>query len=151
MSGAEPIRCRSRSRLLRDRRGRGLLVAAGQVPAAARFAAAGDRSGDGERQSAGTTTPSSCTQDGWTHTIETGDEKTGGVRVVIDTGGTVNATSVVINNVSDFTGGVWENNIGNATATIIGTTFRVNGTAEGSTTADPIQRTTASFEIKANC
>ncbi len=101
--------------------------------------------------SAGTTNTIRCTQDGWTHTIETGDEKTGGVRVVIDTGDKVTAQSVVINNVSDFTGRVWENNIGNATATIIGTTFRVNGTAEGSTNADPIQRTMASFEIKANC
>ncbi|WP_424744073.1 lipoprotein LpqH [Mycobacterium sp.] len=34
---------------------------------------------------------------------------------------------------------------------MIGTTFRVNGTAQGATTADPNQQTTASFDIKANC
>lgn len=101
-------------------------------------------------QSAGTTRALQCTQDSWIHTIKTGDEKSG-VTAVIDTGGTINATSVVITDVGDFTGGVWENNMGKAEAAIIGTTFRVNGTARGSTTANPNQQTTASFEIRANC
>ncbi len=101
-------------------------------------------------QSAGTTRAVQCTQDGWTHTIKTGDEKSG-ITAVIDTGGAVDARSVVITNVSDFTGSVWENKIGKAEATIVGTTFRVNGTAQGSTKANPNQQTTASFEVKANC
>lgn len=101
-------------------------------------------------KSAGTTHELSCTQDGWTHTIKTGDEKSG-VTVVVDAGDAVIARSVVINNVGNFNGSVWPNEIGNADATIIGTTFRVNGTAQGATTEDPNQRTTASFEIKANC
>ena len=101
-------------------------------------------------KSAGTTRAVHCTQDGWMHTIETGDDQSG-VRVVVSTGDTITAQSVVINNVGDFNGSVWENNIGNAQARVIGTTFRVNGTAEGATTADPNKRTTASFDIKANC
>lgn len=101
-------------------------------------------------QSAGATHHLECTQDGWTHTIKTGDDKSG-VRVVIDAGDTITARSVVITNIGNFNGSVWEDNIGKADATILGTTFRVNGTAEGATTEDPNQRTTASFEIKANC
>jgi hypothetical protein len=101
-------------------------------------------------QSAGTTHEVRCTQDGWTHTITTGDDKSG-VRLVVDAGDTVSARSVVITNVGDFNGSVWEDKIGKADASILGTTFRVNGTAEGATTEDPNQRTTASFEIKANC
>jgi lipoprotein LpqH len=84
------------------------------------------------------------------HTIKTGDDKSG-VTVTVDTGDAVRAESVVITNVGDFTGSVYENKIGKAEATIIGTTFRVNGTAEGATTAEPNQPTTANFDIKANC
>ena len=101
-------------------------------------------------QSVGTTHHVECTQDGWMHTIKTGDEKSG-VTVVVDTGDAVRAESVVITNVGDFTGSVYENKIGKAEATIIGTTFRVNGTAEGATNAEPNQPTTANFDIKANC
>ena len=101
-------------------------------------------------KSAGTTNDIHCTQDGWLHTIETGDDQSG-VRVVLMTGDAISAQSVVINNVGDFNGSVWPNNIGKADAAIIGTTFRVNGTAQGATTADPNQQTTASFDIKANC
>jgi lipoprotein LpqH len=99
---------------------------------------------------AGTTNEIHCTQDGWLHTIETGDEHSG-VRVVVRTGDQVNAESVVINNVGDFNGSVWPNNVGKADATMIGNTFRINGTAEGATTANPNRQTTASFDIKANC
>ena len=101
-------------------------------------------------QSAGTTRAVQCSQDGWMHTITTGDNKSG-VKVVVNTGDTVNASSVVITNVSDFTGGMWENRIGKAQASMIGTTFRVKGTAQGSTTQNPNQVTTADFEVKANC
>jgi len=101
-------------------------------------------------QSAGTTKDVRCWQDGWMHTIETGDDNSG-VRVVVTTGDDVTAQSVVINNVADFNGSVWPNDIGKAQASVIGTTFRVNGTAEGATTAEPTKRTTASFDIKANC
>lgn len=100
--------------------------------------------------SAGTTHHIECTQDGWMHTIRTGDDKSG-VTVVVDTGDTVRAESVVITNVGDFTGSAYENKIGKAEATIVGTTFRVNGTAEGATSAEPNQPTTANFDIKANC
>jgi ipoprotein LpqH len=101
-------------------------------------------------QSAETTHHLECSQDGWMHTIKTGDDKSG-VTVVVDTGNTVSAKSVVITNVGDFTGSVYENKIGKADATMIGNTFRVTGTAEGATTAEPNQPTTADFEIKANC
>src|ERR1700747_1632172 len=101
-------------------------------------------------QPASTTHKIDCSQDGWMHTIKTGDDKSG-VTVTVDTGDAVRAESVVITNVGDFTGSVYENKIGKAEATIIGTTFRVNGTAEGATTAEPNQPTTANFDIKANC
>ena len=101
-------------------------------------------------QSGGTTRAVECTQDGWTHTIKTGDDKSG-VTVVVDTGGTVTARSVVITNVGDFTGSVWGTQIGKANATMIGTTFRVNGTAQGANNANPNQPATANFEVKANC
>ena len=101
-------------------------------------------------QSAGTTRSVQCSQDGWMHTITTGDNKSG-VKVVVNTGATINASSVVITNVGDFTGGMWENKIGRAEAAMIGNTFRVTGTAQGSTTQNPNQVTTANFEVKANC
>ena len=91
-----------------------------------------------------------CTQDGWMHTFKTGDDKSG-VTVVVNTGDTVSAKSVVITNVGDFTGTVYENKIGKAEATVTGTTFRVNGTAEGATNANPNQPATANFDIKVNC
>ena len=101
-------------------------------------------------QSTGTTHEIKCTQDDWMHTIITGNDKSG-VKVVVDTGNAVTAKSVVITNVGDFTGSMLENQIGKADATMIGSTFRVNGTAEGASTADPNQPTSASFEVKANC
>jgi lipoprotein LpqH len=101
-------------------------------------------------QSAGTTRAVQCTQDGWMHTITTGDDKSG-AKVVVNTGDKVNATSVQIRNIGDFTGSVLENNIGKAQASMIGNTFRVTGTAQGSTAQNPNQVTTADFEVKANC
>jgi ipoprotein LpqH len=101
-------------------------------------------------QAAGTTHAVSCTQDGWMHTIKTGDANSG-TRIVVDTGGAVSAESVVITNVGGFTGTFVVNQIGKAEASMLGTTFRVNGTAEGSPSADPNKRATASFDIKANC
>jgi ipoprotein LpqH len=100
--------------------------------------------------SAGTTRAVQCTQDGWMHTIMTGDDKSG-AKVVVNTGDKINATSVQIRNIGDFTGSVLENNIGKAQASMIGNTFRVTGTAQGSTAQNPNQVTTADFEVKANC
>jgi ipoprotein LpqH len=101
-------------------------------------------------QAAGTTHSVSCTQDGWMHTIKTGDEKSG-TRIVINTGETVSAQSVEITNVGGFSGNFIANQIGKAEASVIGTTFRVNGTAQGSPSADSNKKATATFDIKANC
>ncbi len=101
-------------------------------------------------QSAGATHTVVCTQDGWTHTIMTGDDKSG-AKVVVETGDGIKASSVVITNVSDFTGTVLENSIGKAEASMIGNTFRVKGIAQGATNENPNQVTTANFEVKANC
>ena len=101
-------------------------------------------------QPAATTHKIDCSQDGWMHTLKTGDDKSG-VTVTVDTGDAVRAESVVITNVGDFTGSVYENKIGKAEATVTGTTFRVNGTAEGATNANPNQPATANFDIKVNC
>ena len=125
-------------------------------------------------KSAGTTKDVSCTQDGWTHTIAIGDKiramspdakggaliTASGVLAVVDTAKTVNgvavaippaAQSVQITNVGGFTGGVWESAIGTAQATIIGTTYKITGTAQGENPNDPNKVVTATFEIKANC
>jgi ipoprotein LpqH len=101
-------------------------------------------------QAAGTTHAVHCTQDGWMHMIQTGDEKSG-VTIVVDTGAKVTAKSVVITNVGGFTGSMFENRLGTADASMLGSTFRVNGSIEGSPTADPNKRATANFDIKANC
>lgn len=101
-------------------------------------------------KSAGTTHQLQCAQDGWTHTIKTGDQ-TSGVTLVVEAGDKVTAKSVVITNVSGFSGSVWESKIGNAQAQVIGTTFRVQGTAQGANTDEPNHPTTATFDIKANC
>jgi lipoprotein LpqH len=121
-------------------------------------------------QNTGTTHDVLCTQDGWTHTIYTGDKASAkaedrgtasGVSVVVNTGDNVFAPSVQIVNVSGFTGSVWENyneetkeityKIGKAQATVIGSTFKITGTAQGENTNDPNKNTTATFEVKANC
>ena len=101
-------------------------------------------------QPASTTHKIDCSQDGWLHTLKTGDDKSG-VTVVVDTGDAVRAQSVVITNVGEFTGSAYDEKIGKVEATIIGNTFRVNGTAEGATNAEPNRSTTANFDIKANC
>ena len=101
-------------------------------------------------QPASTTHKIDCSQDGWLHTLKTGDDKSG-VTVVVNTGDTVRAESVVITNVGDFTGSVFQSRIGKAEAKMIGTTFQVIGTAEGATTTEPNQPATANFEIKVNC
>jgi hypothetical protein len=101
-------------------------------------------------QSAITTHEIRCTQDGWAHTVEIGDEKSG-VKLVVETGSAITAKSVVITNMGGFNGHVWEQQIGQAKAEIIGTTFRVSGTAEGATIEDPNHPATAAFDIKANC
>ena len=101
-------------------------------------------------KSAGTTNQVRCWQDGWLNTIETGDQNSG-VRVVVTSGDQLKAESVTINNVGDFNGSAWQNNIGRAQASMIGSTFRVTGTAEGATTSDPTKRITANFDIKATC
>ena len=111
-------------------------------------------------KNAGTTRDVACTQDDWTHTILTGDKANvlpekvdgaSGVTVVIDTKDSVNAKSVQITNVNGFTGTAWENNIGKAQATIIGSTWKITGTAQGENTNHSNQDVTATFEIKANC
>jgi hypothetical protein len=111
-------------------------------------------------KSAGTTRDVACTQDDWMHTILTGDKANvlpekvdgaSGVTVVVDTKDSVNAKSVQITNVNGFTGTVWENNIGKAQATIIGSTWKITGTAQGENANDPNKEVTATFEIKANC
>jgi ipoprotein LpqH len=116
-------------------------------------------------KNAGTTKVVACTQDDWLHTIVTGDKVTAmqpdakpgamnnasGVQVVIDTkqGKGLDAKSVQITDINGFTGSVWENEIGDARATMIGTgtTFKITGSAQDASNKD----ITVPFEIKANC
>ncbi|HZQ31099.1 MAG TPA: lipoprotein LpqH, partial [Mycobacterium sp.] len=74
-----------------------------------------------------------------------------GTKFVVDAGDTLKAKSVVITNVGGFTGSVFENKIGDAQAQVIGTTFRVQGTAQGANVDDPNHPASATFDIKANC
>jgi hypothetical protein len=110
-------------------------------------------------QPAGTTHEIKCSQDGWIHTVETGN-KDSGVTMVVDTEKAPIARSVVLNNIGGFTGTAWQyrqvdnswkNQMGESTAAVIGTTFKVSGTAKGANTADPNKDTDATFEIRANC
>jgi ipoprotein LpqH len=110
-------------------------------------------------QPAGTTHQIKCTQDGWIHTIETGN-KDSGVTMVVDTESAPVARSVVLTNIGGFTGTAWQyqkrdktwtNQIGESKAAMIGTTFKVTGTAKGANTSDPNKGTDATFEIRANC
>jgi lipoprotein LpqH len=108
---------------------------------------------------AGSTHEIQCFQDDWNHTIETGNPDSG-VRMVVGMADKVSpdktvmrvtARSVVLTNVGGFSGSFIENQIGTAKASIYGTTFAVSGTADGANTDDPNKKTTATFDIKANC
>ncbi|MDT5091773.1 MAG: ipoprotein LpqH [Mycobacterium sp.] len=110
-------------------------------------------------QPAGTTHEIKCSQDGWNHTFETGN-KDSGVTMVVDTEKAPIARSVTLNNIGGFTGTAWQyqqadnswtNQMGESTATVIGTTFKVSGTAKGADTADPNKGTDATFEVRVNC
>ena len=101
-------------------------------------------------KSEGTTRAVRCEQDGWAHTVTIGTEESGAT-FVVNTGGKITAQRVDITNVGGFTGSFYADHIGKAEASVAGTTFRVNGTVEGATTEDPNKRTTANFDIKANC
>src|SRR6201999_1497476 len=79
---------------------------------------------------AGTTREVRCSQDGWSHTIATGN-KDAGMQMVVGTGDAVTPRSVVLTNVGGFSGSFVQNQIGKAEASVIGTTFKVSGTANG--------------------
>ena len=104
-------------------------------------------------EDAGTTQSVECSQVQHYMTVKTGDESQGVIAVVqsVDNGARLVASSVQINNVGGFTGGYWQNLVGDATASMAGQTYTVTGTADGFDTNRPDKRTTGTFTIKAAC
>lgn len=93
----------------------------------------------------------SCQQVGWTWIIHVGDE-TSGVTAVIGSGADLEARSVRIHNVGDFSGSYWDGNHGTADASILVSTWTVTGTVDGfNIDTAGIDRASREFTLKANC
>jgi ipoprotein LpqH len=104
-------------------------------------------------QDAGTPHSVDCSQDQRYMTVSTGDETHGFTAVVesVDSGASLVANSVQINSLGGFTGSYWRNLVGNGTASQVGQTYTITGTATGFNTDHPEQQATGTFTIKAAC
>jgi ipoprotein LpqH len=91
-----------------------------------------------------------CQQVQWLWNIET-LKKDPGVSAQVQTGDTVVAKSVQINNLAGFTGSFWELTTGHAHASVDRRTFTIGGTAEGFYHDHPGARSTATFELTTDC
>jgi ipoprotein LpqH len=102
---------------------------------------------------AGTTHTLNCSQVDRYMTIATGNKDGGATAVVqsIDSGSKISAQSVQIRNLGGFTGSFWTGLVGDANATITGTTYTITGTADGFNSDAPDKRVTGTFQIKAAC
>lgn len=94
--------------------------------------------------------PVRCEQVRWDWRIETlGD--TPGFTALVQTGDTVVAQGVVLEQLGGFTGSYWDGTVGSADAEVTDRTFRVTGTAKGYYLRDPSETTTAKFVIRTDC
>ncbi|MBE1552179.1 hypothetical protein GGC64_006266 [Mycobacterium sp. OAS707] len=91
-----------------------------------------------------------CQQVQWLWNIQT-LKSDPGLTAQVQTGKTVVAKSVQIDNVAGFTGDFWEGTTGNAQASVDRRTFTIRGTAEGYYHNNPNDRSTATFEITTDC
>lgn len=93
-----------------------------------------------------------CHQTQWTWFIETLDQSPG-FRAQVQTGNTVDAKLVRIDDLGGFTGSAWddEGTPVNVDATLVDGTFTITGTATGYFRNDPSETTTAPFEIRTDC
>jgi ipoprotein LpqH len=99
---------------------------------------------------AGTRHDVRCSQSSWLHTIESGDQKSG-VTAMVELGDKTSAQAVAIRDLGGFTGSYWAGSVGNAEAVMLGNTYKLTGTAHGSSTDKPNTEASATFEIRANC
>lgn len=94
--------------------------------------------------------PVRCEQVRWDWRIETLGE-TPGFTALIQTGDTVIARGVVLEQLGGFTGSYWDGTVGSADAEVTDRTFRVTGTAKGYYQRDSSETTTAEFVIRTDC
>jgi ipoprotein LpqH len=99
---------------------------------------------------AGTTDSVSCTTTGPLTTITTGDDRSGSVSIVSNADALI-AQTVSINNLGGFTGSYNAGLGGEATVTMTGRTYTIEGTADGFRTDDPSFRASGSFTITVAC
>ena len=98
----------------------------------------------------GTTEAVQCKAAGTLTTITTGDDASGVTAMVSNKSGLV-AESVSINNLGGFTGSYNAGLGGAAKVTMTGSTYDINGTADGFDTDQPSFRTGGTFAIKVSC
>jgi ipoprotein LpqH len=103
---------------------------------------------------AGTSHDLVCGQQQFLHMIQTANQ-TSGFTAMIELGPQKPvAKSVQIQNLGGFTGSFGPN-VGKADASVLGNTFKINGTAQGNASDQPPDQLpkamTATFEIKVNC
>ena len=103
-----------------------------------------------DQNDSGKTVNLSCSQVDWTTLITIGDD-TSGARVALQTDRGFTPTSVQITDLAGFTGAYWQNTVGEATATRVGDTYKITGTAKGYTNEKPNKDVMTPFEIMANC
>jgi lipoprotein LpqH len=101
-------------------------------------------------QDAGTSKHVKCGQTTQLYTIESGDQNAG-VTAMLRFGDKVTAQSVEIRNLAGFTGSFWEGTVGKGEASILGSTYKISGTAVGANNDKPNAQINAPFEIRANC
>ncbi len=94
--------------------------------------------------------PVRCEQVEWTWRIETLESAPGFV-AQIQTGDSIIARGVQIEELGGFTGSYWAGTVGQADADISDGTFRITGSAEGYYHHDPSEDATADFVIRTDC
>jgi hypothetical protein len=99
---------------------------------------------------AGTTDAVACSAAGPLTTITTGDSESG-VTAVVSNAEELAVQSVSLSNVGGFTGSYNAGLGGEATVTMTGRTYSIEGTADGFAVDKPSFRTNGSFVIKVAC
>ena len=93
-----------------------------------------------------------CSQNGWTWTIEVGDQTSGATAVIDTSDAAVTAKSLRLHHVDGFSGSYWEGHNGDVRASVDGTVWTVTGTVEGlDTDTDAITHGSRAVTITANC
>jgi ipoprotein LpqH len=99
---------------------------------------------------AGNMTNLECRQTVKLYSIKTGNADAG-LSATIEFGDKITAQSVEIRNLAGFSGSYWAGTVGKGEATMLGNTYKITGTAVGSTTEKPNAEISVPYEIKANC